>query len=200
MNRPPSWWEMWFVFLLEDVFLRFSVKTSTRFQFVCDDSRLTTFVSRVAVVCIFKRCIKTWLTPFRDACWERVSRNGGARSKKYRVKRRRSKTEAANSFHTTAGGNLTEVNICQSSIYLNSMTSEGSLVRQLIFVEISGAIMFQKLTYVLLWWRMIGEEVEEGMKKERKNLFSQSGNHITEKQENMCDSFKGYMKLGEIFQ
>ena len=59
------------------------------------------------------------------------------RSEKYR----RSKTEAANSFHTTAGGNLTEVNICQSSIYLNGVTSKGSLVRQLVFLEISVAIM-----------------------------------------------------------
>lgn len=104
----------------------------------------------LACCCVhFKGALKRDLPPSERRVL-RVGEQAWERSKKYRVKRTRSKTEAANSFHTTAGGNLTEVNICQSSIYLNSVTSKGSLVRQLAFVEISGAIMVEKLTYVLL--------------------------------------------------
>lgn len=155
MNWPPSRWEMWFVFLLEDVSLWFSLKPPSLPPHV----KLLVGVWRLsfhhicisyAVVYIFKGALKHDLPPSERRVL-RAGEQARERSKKYRVKRRRSKTEAANSFHTTAGGNLTVVNICQSSIFLNSVTYEGSLVRQLVFVQISGAIMVEKLTYVLLW-------------------------------------------------
>lgn len=150
----------------------------------CDDSHLTTCASPM-LLCRFKGALKHDLPPAERRTLEVGEHPWTAwqeRSEKYRVKHR-SKTEAANSFHTTAGGNLTEVNICQSSIYLNSVRSKGSLVRQLIFVELCGATVIQKLTYVLLWWWTITEEGEEGMRKEKKKIFSQlcstSGNPIT---------------------
>lgn len=143
---------MWSVSSLEDVFLRLFLHT-------CDDSPFNHICISYDVVFILKGALKTTYPLQRAACWEPGER-AWERSKKYR----RSKTQAANSFHTTAGGNWTEVNICQSSIYLNSVTSKGSLVRQLVFVEICGALMVQKLTYVLA----VADDRRAGGKEDKK--------------------------------
>lgn len=133
---------MWFVFSLRDIFSVYPPSLPPHVWRVPFNHMCVSYT----VVWIWKGALKHDLPPSEE---RRVGR--GQRNTEWSTGDQRQRQQT----HFTPSLDV----ICQSSIYLNAVTSKGSLVRRLIFVEISAAIMVQKLTYMLLWWR--GDEKRE---------------------------------------